>query len=92
MERIALTGRHSRYDEIEFGATWEAMVANADSFPSAKTTVGLGRKFAWNQWARVNKITDESGKIIADPAVLREKADELQAAQGGGNALDGREC
>ena len=30
MERIALTGRHSRYDEIEFGATWEAMVANAE--------------------------------------------------------------
>jgi len=48
MERVALTGKHSRFDAVEFGDSWENLVANADRFPSSKTTVGLGRKFAWN--------------------------------------------
>lgn len=62
----------------------------ADRFPSSNTTVGLGRSFAWNQWARVNGVVDE------DFHVRRGKADrnrflacaaELQHA---GNALDCR--
>ncbi|NML17041.1 hypothetical protein [Azohydromonas caseinilytica] len=46
LERRALTGKHSRFDEVEFGATWDDLVRNADSFPSSNTTVGLGRSFA----------------------------------------------
>ena len=45
LERNALTGRHSRFNEVEFGATWEELVRNADRFPSSNTTVGLGRNF-----------------------------------------------
>ncbi len=46
LERKALTGRHSRFDEVEFGASWDELVRNADRFPSTSTTVGLGRSFA----------------------------------------------
>ncbi len=90
LERNALTGRHSRFDALEFGASWEELVRGADRFPSSNTTVGLGRSFAWNQWARVNGVVDE------DFHVRRGKADrnrflacaaELQHA---GNALDCR--
>lgn len=63
LERNALTGRHSRFDKVEFGSSWEEMVLNADRFPSSKTTVGLGRSFAWNQWARVNDVVDENFKV-----------------------------
>ena len=49
LELRALTGKHSRFDSVEFGATWENLVRNADSFPSSSTTVGLGWSFAWNQ-------------------------------------------
>jgi len=59
LERRALTGRHSRFDAVEFGSTWEELVRTADGFPSTTTTVGLGRSFAWNQWARVNGVVDE---------------------------------
>lgn len=59
LERNALTGKHSRFDEIEFGASWEDLVRNADRFPSSNTTVGLGRNFSWNQWARVNGVVDD---------------------------------
>lgn len=60
MERNALTGRHSRFSEVEFGASWDHIVLNADRFPSTNTCVGLGRSFAWNQWARVNDVVDEA--------------------------------
>lgn len=63
LERNALTGRHSRFDEVEFGATWDEMVRNADRFPSTNTTVGLGRSFAWNQWARVSDVVDKDFKV-----------------------------
>lgn len=42
LERNALTGRHSRFSEVAFGASWEHLVRNADRFPSSSTTVGLG--------------------------------------------------
>lgn len=48
LERNALTGKHSRFDTIEFGTSWEDMVRNADRFPSTNTTVGLGRSFSWS--------------------------------------------
>ena len=63
MERRALTGRHSRFDEVEFGADWEDLVRNAERFPSSKTTIGLGRSFAWNHWARVNGVVDGQFKV-----------------------------
>lgn len=90
LERRALTGRHSRFDVVEFGDTWEALVANADRFPSTNTTVGLGRKFAWNQWARVNGVVDEAFRVRRDLAAeFNRRAAELR---GDDNALDTRAC
>jgi transmembrane sensor len=40
MERVALTGRHSRFDRVEFVASWDELIRHADKFPSSKTTVG----------------------------------------------------
>jgi hypothetical protein len=89
MEHRALTGHHSRYDEIEFGASWEHMIANADRFPSSNTTVGLGRSFAWNQWARVNGVVNSDGAVIMAPDEALSRADALR---GDDNALDARTC
>lgn len=90
LERTALTGRHSRFDEVEFGGTWEDLVRNADRFPSSNTTVGLGRSFAWNQWARVNDVVDADFRVrrdAADRARFQRRAAELRRAD---NADDGR--
>lgn len=89
LEYGALTGHHSRFDEVEFGDTWENLIRNADRFPSSNTTVGLGRSFAWNHWARVNKVVDDTGAVILDPASCLAKAEELR---GSDNALDARTC
>lgn len=67
LERNALTGRHSRFDELEFGASWDELVRTADRFPSTTTTVGLGRSFAWNQWARVNDVVDDAFRVRRSP-------------------------
>ena len=86
LERNALTGRHSRFDEIQFGATWEELVRNADRFPSTNTTVGLGRSFSWNQWARVNGVVDEEFRVRrgeTDRARFLARAAELRQS---GNA------
>lgn len=69
LERRALTGKHSRFDEVEFGASWEELVSNADRFPSSNTTVGLGRSFAWNQWARVHGVVDDDFRVIRSKRV-----------------------
>lgn len=90
LERNALTGRHSRFSEIEFGAPWDELVRTADRFPSTTTTVGLGRSFAWNQWARVNDVVDAAFRVRRAPedrARFRALARQLQAD---GNALDAR--
>ena len=90
MERNALTGRHSRFDEVEFGASWESLVDDADGFPSSKTTVGLGRSFAWNQWARVNGVVDQNYRVLRTPgdvARFGTMADRLRKSD---NALDTR--
>ena len=90
LERTALTGRHSRFDEVEFGGTWDDLVRNADRFPSSNTTVGLGRGFAWNQWARVNNVVDADFRVrrsAADRAQFEIRAAELRRAD---NADDGR--
>lgn len=86
LERVALTGKHSRFDEVEFGATWEILVKTADRFPSSNTTVGLGRAFAWNQWARVNEVVDANFRVIVSKRkVFQDMADALRGAD---NALD----
>lgn len=88
LERNALTGRHSRFDEVEFGASWEVLVRTADRFPSTSTTVGLGRSFAWNQWARVNDVVDEHFVVRRGvKARFAMLADLLRAED---NALDAR--
>lgn len=90
LERNALTGRHSRFDTLEIGATWEEMVRNADRFPSSNTTVGLGRSFAWNQWARANDVVDDDFRVKrseGDRARFLARAAALQADD---NALDRR--
>lgn len=90
LERNALTGRHSRFDEVEFGATWEELVRNADRFPSSNTTVGLGRSFAWNHWARVHDVVEEGFRVRrsgADRSRFRVRAAALRKSD---NADDGR--
>lgn len=90
LERNALTGRHSRFDEVEFGASWDALVRTADRFPSTSTTLGLGRNFAWNQWARVNGVVDDAFRVkrgAEERVRFRAMADQLR---GDDNALDVR--
>lgn len=90
LERNALTGRHSRFDAVEFGATWEEMVRTADRFPSTSTTVGLGRSFAWNQWARVNGVVTENFKVLRGElsrARFSRRSDQLRGVD---NAQDSR--
>ena len=93
LERVALTGKHSRFDEVTFGASWEELVRTADRFPSTKTTVGLGRSFSWNQWARVYNVVDANFKVLRSPedrARFLRMADQLQGA-GFDNAQDARQ-
>lgn len=90
MERNALTGRHSRFDEVEFGASWEEMVRNADRFPSTKTCVGLGRSFSWNQWALTNSVCDENFTVLRTEEAQQRFIAMSQSLQKVDNALDGR--
>ena len=90
LERQALTGKHSRFDTVEFGASWEDLVKNAESFPSSKTTIGLGRSFAWNHWARINEVTDPTGSVKRDDASLAEFRRKAAAMRSADNALDAR--
>lgn len=92
LERKALTGKHSRFNEVEFGASWEALVTSASKFPSTKSTVGLGRGFSWNQWARVNCVVDVDFKVLRD-SQSRERfmeMSELLRGHGEDNAQDRR--
>jgi hypothetical protein len=90
LERNALTGKHSRFDAVAFGATWEELVRDAASFPSTSTTVGLGRSFAWNQWARVNEVVDEVFTVKRDPASRERFAMLSNSLRDPDNALDSR--
>lgn len=90
LERRALTGKHSRFDVVEFGASWDDMVRNADSFPSTSTCVGLGRSFSWNQWARVNGVVDAEFRVLRgekDKERFLAMSDGLRDSD---NALDSR--
>jgi hypothetical protein len=75
---------------VEFGASWDELVQSAERFPSSSTTVGLGRNFAWNQWARVNGVVDDDFRVRrdnADRTRFLARADQLRNAD---NALDAR--
>jgi len=87
MEWKAMVGRHSRWDG-DLG-TWEEVI-KGDTFPSTKVTVGLGRSFAWNFWARENGIVSQDGEFIADREWCLQQAEIMKAA--GGNAHDRRTC
>ena len=94
IEFRAMTGRHSRWtsDECTWDKDWLEFVNKpADQWPTTKITVGLGRSFAWNHWARENGIVSrETGEFIGDRDVLLRRANELQLT--GGNAADLRSC
>jgi len=90
MERVALTGKHSRFDELATGKQWEEMVRSGDRFPSTTTTVGLGRSFSWNQWAVQNGVVDSEYNVIRSPEMtvhFMSKANELRTDD---NAYDNR--
>lgn len=90
MERVALTGKHSRFDELATGKQWEEMVRSGDRFPSTTTTVGLGRSFSWNQWAVQNGVVDADFNVIRSPDMtlhFMSKAKELRTDD---NAYDNR--
>ena len=88
LERNALEGRHSRWDEVAFGDSWWGYVAGFKRFPG-EAQAGLGRRFSWNQWAVENGIVDPDGTYIADPAACLARAKELR---GSDNAADLRPC
>lgn len=90
LERNALTGRHSRFDEVEFGAPWEELVRTADRFPSSNTSVGLGRSFAWNQWARVNDVVDVNFRVLRTAEARARFAFMADSLRDTDNALDAR--
>ncbi len=90
MERRALTGRHSRFDDIEFGATWLDTVKSGGRFPSSTTTVGLGRSFSWNHWAISNDVADSDFVVKRDPADRARFALLADLLRSDDNALDGR--
>jgi hypothetical protein len=92
MEHGAMTGRHSRWGSTEctYGQDWEQLIQEADTFPSVSVTVGLGRSFAWNHWARVNGIVTTEGEFIPNKFKYLLEADKLKA--NGGNAADRRAC
>lgn len=90
LERNALTGCNSRFNEVEFGASWEELVRSADRFPSTTTTVGLGRSFAWNQWAWVNSVVDEQFSVRRDDADRARFLALSDQHRGDDNALDMR--
>ncbi len=90
MEVTAMTGHHTRFDEIEMGAGFMELIGSGDRWPSSKTTVGLGRSFAWNHWARMNKVVNDAGTVIASREWCLARADQLRVT--GGNAIDRRTC
>ena len=90
LEVTAMTGHHTRFDAIEMGAGFMELIGSGKRWPSTSTTVGLGRSFAWNHWARMNKVVNDEGRVIASPEWCLARANQLKAK--GGNAHDQRTC
>lgn len=92
LERRALTGKHSRFDSVSFGASWEAIVRSHGRFPSGTSTVGLGRSFSWNQWAFMNGVVDEAFRVRREAADRERFARLTDTLRNADNALDARSC
>jgi len=103
MEHKAMMGKHSRWgkytdkkgqefiDEATYGKVWVEFVNKpADKWPTTSITVGLGRSFSWNHWARENSIVSRTGEFIPNEARYLRRANELKMT--GGNAADLRMC
>lgn len=94
MEHTAMLGKHSRWgkEECNYGEDWLAIVQTpSKQWPSTSVTLGLGRSFSWNRWAREEGLVDwNTGEFIADREQCLQRAAELQAD--GGNACDSRTC
>lgn len=91
LEARAMNGRHSRFDPIKHGGSWNELVRHATTFePICGETLGLGRSFAWAHWADRNAMLGSDGKVrrnASDKARFMARADALR---GPDNALDGR--
>ena len=88
LEYNALTGRHSRWDTVEWGA-WESHLTTGESFPST-SHCGLGRSFSWCKWAHDNNVVDlETWSVIVDPATAHQNSERLRSLD---NAADVRGC
>jgi hypothetical protein len=94
LEHTAMMGKHSRWgsDDCTYDKVWEEFCNKpADQWPTTSITVGLGRAFAWNHWARENGIVDRAtGEFVENSTRYLAKAEQLKAA--GGNAADLRTC
>lgn len=95
IEHKAMLGKHSRWEDetCDYGEAWEDLINEpASQWPTIKITVGLGRSFAWNHWARENGIVSrETGTFIGDRDKCLAMAEELKGS--GGNASnDLRRC
>lgn len=94
LEHTAMLGKHSRWgsDDCTYDKAWEEFINKpADQWPTTDITVGLGRSFSWNHWARENGIVDrETGTFIADRDECVRTAMQLKGR--GGNAADLRTC
>jgi hypothetical protein len=90
MEATAITGHNTRFDKIDFGVGYLEVIDTGKRWPSTKTTVGLGRSFSWNHWARMNKICDRDGIVMVSKEYCLKMADKLRGD--GGNAVDTRTC
>lgn len=91
IEHKAMLGKHSHWpkDVCTYDKNWLEYVSRTHlTWPTVKITVGLGRSFAWNRWARENGIVSPDGRFIANRLECLRKAVELQ--ENGGNAEDKR--
>lgn len=89
LERNAMTGRHSRFDTLDYsGANWLELVKAGDRFPSTSTTVGLGRSFSWNHWAVTNQVVDANFKVYLDRASVQRFTAMSESMRSDDNALD----
>ena len=87
LEYNALTGKNSRWQDVEFGRAWEDYVATGDRFPSKETSCGLGISFSWCQWATVNGLSS-----IAEDWELRPLSALPTSAAPGDKVLTAGSC
>lgn len=91
LEYNALTGRHNRFDAVEFGASWESFMRSHERFPSEASCVGLGRSFSWCQWALVNGVADSDFVVLRGPAARARFIAQSAALLRQDNAQDVRQ-